>query len=282
MALPSGFEGLCPRHKEIAFCVYRELLAGLAVCLLLLSMPSGSEAQVDRDVYLRNMTIFQTHEWFGAPRVYFRCTDNETKVFLPDVTSPGQQYTFSNYESWQPLTTLPALKCKRCGFYEADTIKSDDVFGEWELCPLDFTADGSLSKLVEGEFMASFYCKDCAEPSEQKTPAGGLPSGVGIQGSPPGSAGMTSAPIESSSQTGTAAEPPEMPSSSKGRSKGLGAGLIVLIVFLSLLGAVGAGVGLHFFHKFLRRKRMNDHARAFDLLFDSGDELEEEMEKGRL
>lgn len=147
---------------------------------------ASAEAQSDRDVYLRNMTIFQTHEWFGAPRVYFRCTDNETKVYLPDVTFPGQHYAFTSYESWQPLTTLPALKCKRCGFYEADTIKSDDVFGEWELCPLDFSSNGSLSKLVEGEFMASFYCRDCA-PSEQKTPAGGSPSGVGIQGNLPSS-----------------------------------------------------------------------------------------------
>lgn len=92
----------------------------------------------------------------------------------------------------------------------------------------------------------------------------------------------TAAPIESSTQTAIAGEPPGALSRSAGRSKGLGAGLIVLIVFLSLLGAVGAGAGLIYFQKFLRRKRLNDHARAFDLLFDSGDELEEEMERGRL
>lgn len=129
------------------------------------------------------MTIFQTHEWFGAPRVYFRCTDNATKVFLPDVTTRGQEYTFSDFESWQPLTTLLLLKCKRCGFYEADTIKNDDVFGEWELCPLDFAANGILEKAVDGEFQASFFCKDCAKPPVQNTTGGTQTPWTGTEGS---------------------------------------------------------------------------------------------------
>jgi hypothetical protein len=66
------------------------------------------------------------------------------------------------------------------------------------------------------------------------------------------------------------------------KSKGLSAGAIVLVAFASIFGLSGVVVGLVFLQRFLRRKRRNDHARAFDLLFDSGDELEEEMEKGRL
>lgn len=62
----------------------------------------------------------------------------------------------------QPLTDFSGNKCKRCGFYEEDTIKSDDVFDEWEFCPSDFMATkGKYTREKEKEFKATFLCPDC-------------------------------------------------------------------------------------------------------------------------
>lgn len=62
----------------------------------------------------------------------------------------------------QPLTELPDIKCKRCGFYEKDAIKSNDVFDEWELCASDFTRpDGKYIHFKEKEFNATFLCAEC-------------------------------------------------------------------------------------------------------------------------
>lgn len=65
--------------------------------------------------------------------------------------------------TWQPLTELEPPKCKSCGLYEADTFTEDDVFVEWELCPLDFkpAPDSRLRFEKEGEFNATFYCLNC-------------------------------------------------------------------------------------------------------------------------
>ena len=63
---------------------------------------------------------------------------------------------------FQPLTEFKSKKCKRCGFYEEDSIKSDDVFEEWELCPSDFTApDGEYVRYNKKEFNATFLCLEC-------------------------------------------------------------------------------------------------------------------------
>jgi len=63
---------------------------------------------------------------------------------------------------FQPLTEFTARKCKRCGFYEKDSVLSDDVFDEWELCPSDFTApDGKYVHFKEKELNASFICPEC-------------------------------------------------------------------------------------------------------------------------
>ena len=64
--------------------------------------------------------------------------------------------------SVQPLTNFSSKKCKRCGFYEEDSIKSDDVFDEWEFCPSDFTAHGGeYIRFKEKEFNATFLCPEC-------------------------------------------------------------------------------------------------------------------------
>jgi len=62
----------------------------------------------------------------------------------------------------QPLSNFTSKKCKRCGFYEEDSITSDDVFDEWEFCPSDFTApDGEYIRFKENQFVATFLCSEC-------------------------------------------------------------------------------------------------------------------------
>lgn len=64
--------------------------------------------------------------------------------------------------SLQPLTQLQDKKCKRCGFYEKDTLKSDDVFDEWEFCASDFNnSNGKYIHFKNGEFNATFLCPGC-------------------------------------------------------------------------------------------------------------------------
>jgi hypothetical protein len=123
-------------------------------CSLLLAGP--------RDVLLLNMTIFTTDEIFGGdPEIYFACTDNDTRVYLPDVVEKNQLYTFNGHESFQPLTTLPTDQCKRCGIYNDKWIH-DNTFAEWELCPLEFAANGTYEKYVHKKFDAIFYCQECS------------------------------------------------------------------------------------------------------------------------
>lgn len=62
----------------------------------------------------------------------------------------------------QPLTELSGKKCKRCGFYEEDSLKSDDIYEEWEFCPSDFTdPDGKYIRFKDKEFNATFLCPKC-------------------------------------------------------------------------------------------------------------------------
>ncbi|XP_004493919.1 uncharacterized protein [Cicer arietinum] len=113
-------------------------------------------------VTLSSIEIFTTHEWLRAtPTVYFRCS-GDNKTLLPDVKKKHVLYVFKGEESWQPLTEFIGRKCKRCGFYEEDSILSDDIFDEWELCPSDFTApDGNYVHFKEKEFNATLLCPEC-------------------------------------------------------------------------------------------------------------------------
>lgn len=62
----------------------------------------------------------------------------------------------------QPLTDFTSKKCKRCGFYEEDRFKSDDIFEEWEFCPSDFSIpDGKYIRIKDKEFNATFLCPEC-------------------------------------------------------------------------------------------------------------------------
>ncbi|CAK9164740.1 unnamed protein product [Ilex paraguariensis] len=113
-------------------------------------------------VTLDSIEIFKTHELLSSePTVYFHCK-GENKTVLPDVKKKHALYAFKGEESWQPLTKLPDMKCKRCGFYEEDRIKSDDVFDEWEFCASDFTTpDGKYIHFKDKELNATFFCPEC-------------------------------------------------------------------------------------------------------------------------
>ncbi|PIA38818.1 hypothetical protein AQUCO_02700191v1 [Aquilegia coerulea] len=113
-------------------------------------------------VTLERIEIFTTHDWLKAtPTVYFRC-QGENKTLLPDVKKKNVVYTFKGEESWQPLTELTDKKCKRCGFYEEDTVGSDDVFDEWEFCASEFTPPkGRYIRFKGKEFNVTFLCPEC-------------------------------------------------------------------------------------------------------------------------
>nr|CAD1828762.1 unnamed protein product [Ananas comosus var. bracteatus] len=103
-----------------------------------------------RFVTLGSIEIFKNHELLPSePTVYFRC-QGENKTVLPDVK--------------EPLTELPNTKCKRCGLYEKDNLKSDDVYDEWELCPDEFV-HGKYTHFKDNEFNATFICLACSAAS---------------------------------------------------------------------------------------------------------------------
>ncbi|KAL7133384.1 hypothetical protein ABFS83_12G136800 [Erythranthe nasuta] len=132
----------------------------LLSCTILLSY---SQVLVSAAVVtLDSIEIFKTHEWLPSkPTVFFSCK-GENDTVLPDVKEKHVLYTFKGEESWQPLTELQNIKCKRCGFYEKDAIKSDDVFDEWEFCASDFnSSDGKYVHFKDKEFNATFLCPEC-------------------------------------------------------------------------------------------------------------------------
>lgn len=79
-------------------------------------------------------------------------------------------YKFKGIESWQPLAELPDKKCKRCGFYELDILKSDDVFDEWELCPDEFL-EGNYVHYKQKEVNATFTCTECMTTARAVNPS---------------------------------------------------------------------------------------------------------------
>ncbi|KAK4419139.1 hypothetical protein Salat_2326700 [Sesamum alatum] len=154
------------RSARIAAPMIRRVFRPRVSCVLLLLCSivlSYSTAVVSAAVVtLDSIEIFRTHEWLPSkPTVFFQCK-GENKTVLPDVKEKHVFYTFKGEESWQPLTELQDIKCKRCGFYEEDTFKPNDVFDEWEFCASDFTrSDGKYIHFKEKELNATFLCPEC-------------------------------------------------------------------------------------------------------------------------
>ncbi|CAL5193966.1 unnamed protein product [Lathyrus oleraceus] len=182
-------------------------------------------------VTLSSIEIFTTHDWLRAtPTVYFRCT-GDNKTFLPDVKKKHVVYAFKGEESWQPMTEFIGRKCKRCGFYEKDSILNDDEFDEWELCPSDFSApDGNYVHFKEKEFNATFLCPECLLFSNNVTMSA-----------------------------------PEGDHKKKGKNVGAIILLTVLVSAVLIMGAVGA------YKYWQKRKREQDQARFLKLFDEGDD-----------
>lgn len=193
-------------------------------------------------VTLNSIEIFKTHEWLRpSPTVYFRCR-GDNKTVLPDVKKKHVLYAFKEEESWQPLTDFIGKKCKRCGFYEEDSILSDDVFDEWELCPSDFTSpNGIYVRFKEEELNATFLCPECLT----------FYNGNGTVSAPEGNH----------------------------KEKGMNVGVIILLSILVstvlILGVLGA------YKYWQKKKREQDQAR-FLKLFEEGDDIEDELGLGTI
>jgi len=213
----------------------------ILVALCFTSLFAASGVVADGNVTLLSLTIFNTHEWFGQkPTVYFQCL-GEDKVYLPDIKAKGQLYNFLGLESWQPLVTLVGKKCKRCGVYEQDSVKSDDIFDEWELCPLDFSPspEGLYSRFIQKEFNLTLLCSSCNVTSEE----------------------VVAVPEPSGKE-----EPVEKEESHRG--------LTVAIVLFSLL-SLGGFAFVAYTH--WRRKQRETQQARFIKLFEDDDFLDDEL-----
>ncbi|KAG9453740.1 hypothetical protein H6P81_006644 [Aristolochia fimbriata] len=214
---------------------FRVLLSWALFC----HVPGAFFARV---VTLDSLELFNTHEWLSThPSVYFNC-QGENKTFLPDVKSRNIVYKFKGAESWQPLTELPDNKCKRCGFYEEDTVKSDDIFDEWELCPDEFLGPGGkYVRIKEKEFSATFSCPECVHQ-----PGDHVGSHKSKENHP---------------------------------AKGVNLTLVILVIVLAVIVSF-AGM-LAAYRYWQRRRREQDQAR-FLKLFEEGDDIEDELSLGQM
>ncbi|KAL8152662.1 hypothetical protein V2J09_010422 [Rumex salicifolius] len=187
-------------------------------------------------VTLRSFELYNTHEWIPrTPAIYFQC-NGENRTFLPDVQEPDVLYNFKGEESWQPLTELLTAKCKRCGIYE-QSIVSDHVFDEWELCPSDFAApEGQYTRFKENEFNVTFLCKECFAVDKD------------------------SEPTSKDSQKGSGGE------------KHIIVPILVTIVVVAVVASISVA-GCKYWRK---KKRQQDQAR-FLKLFEDDDDIEGEF-----
>ncbi|XP_074575821.1 uncharacterized protein LOC141832228 [Curcuma longa] len=200
----------------------------LVLHVLVCSIPGIFSSRI---VSLSSIEIFTTHEWFPTkPIVYFRC-QGENKTYLPDVKKNDILYTFNGDESWQPLTELPEKKCKRCGVYEEDTFKSDDVYDEWELCAGNFV-DGKYLHSKDGQFNASFICPECTTSSD-------------------GTSDVTESKNEASGQT---------------RRK-----ITMIVVACTLASAVTGAAAVMVYRWWRKRKREQEQARFLKLFEEDDD-----------
>ncbi|KAL2652672.1 hypothetical protein R1flu_020800 [Riccia fluitans] len=243
-------------------------MAGLlrAVFPVVLLLVFVSEVVADGNVTLESITIYNTHEWFGRkPTVYFQCHEEE-EVYLPDVLEKGVPYRFSGEESWQPLTTLYGTKCKRCGIYEEDTIKADDTFYEWELCPKAFSSlDGRYELFQEKEFNATFICSDCIPQRWSSRCERCRHSARIFEVLREPLHRIRSSPAPKSGTEGDSLNADE--EEEKGGDKGIG--MVLLIIFLVLIVLVGLVVVAY--TKWRQKQRAEQQARVMKMFEDDTD-----------
>ncbi|BBM98535.1 hypothetical protein MPTK1_1g14260 [Marchantia polymorpha subsp. ruderalis] len=245
----------------------------LCVLLPLITLLLASGVGADGNVTVESIILFKTHEWFGRkPTVYFQCLE-EQKVYLPDVVEKNAQYSFLGQESWQPLTTLYGAKCKRCGIYEEDTVKADDTFFEWELCPKAFTSpDGRYEVIQENEFNATFICKDCIPQRWSKRCARWHNSmqimEFELRQQLPISVPAFPAPV-----SGTDGQAVKTESEEDEEKDEKGAGLAFLIIVLVFVVLVGLGVVAY--TKWRQKQRAEQQANFIKLFEDKDDDLDE-------
>lgn len=202
------------------------------------------ELLLSADVTLDSIEIYTTHDWItSTPSVYFKC-NGEKKTILPDVKKKHTVYHFKGEESFQPLTEFTSKKCKRCGFYEKDHIKFDDVYDEWEFCPDDFSPhDGHYIHNKSKEFNATFFCNDCVKKGSVD----------------------------------------DLDTDSNHHKKG-GHGMqwYIAIIVISVVASVIIIMGLFVAYKYwLKRKRQHEQAR-FLKLFEDTDDVEDDLGLGPL
>ncbi|KAL5986073.1 hypothetical protein ACLOJK_028063 [Asimina triloba] len=196
--------------------------------------------------------------WYGED-------SGENKIVLPDVKKTHVLYTFKGEESWQPLTELPDNKCKRCGLYEKDSIKADDIYDEWELCPDEFKGpDGKYIRFKHKEFNVTLLCAQCMADGCER----GFKDCILFYTGPnkhvmKGSTDSAKAP---------------RPVTKVGDKQMHLIWVIVISVSVSIVSLVAAVAAYKYW---LRKKREKDQAR-FLKLFEEGDDIEDELGLGTI
>jgi len=119
------------------------------------------------NVYLRELTIYQTHEtsipfFSNPPEVYLSCEDGLDSIDLSSVRKTKELYVFET--DAQYMTVLGDDGCVKCRLKEEDPVISDQTFGTWTMCFEDFETTGNMTVEVQNQFTALFLCPDCQIP----------------------------------------------------------------------------------------------------------------------
>lgn len=145
------------------------MLGGL---LMFLSLVCHLGVVDSYQVYLRELTIYKTHERGfidNKPEVYMTCKDSGLDtVPLKNVRKTGVLYSYG--EEDVPVAHLDPQTCRDCTLKEEDLITSDDTFGTITICESEFEASGRVRKSVQDEFDAVFECKACVPPPPPAPP----------------------------------------------------------------------------------------------------------------
>eukprot|EP00898_Chlorokybus_atmophyticus_P008438 jgi/Chlat1/8596/Chrsp86S09233 len=217
----------------------------LCACLALLSCTIHSAAAAS--VTLKSLVIYNKHESFGRPEIYFECLGNttEARAMLDDVQKEGVVYNFTADASWQPaVKNLSEGQCITCGFFEKDLLKSDDQLGTFELCYNTFAylnkdtgiPNKALIKSVPTEFDAVFECGNCTFSSDSSQASSG------------------------GTQTGDSKADEQF-------HKGHGAIFVLFIVMASIAGGFALGVGAVKLYKHQQKRRKLKQMQQFEMLF---------------